>query len=147
MPSISYSFLKPDDYVPARAVFRAAFAYSEWSQLYPNWKARADYGCFAAWYGGALVGFSLVSTDNMIKYIAVDPDYQGFKIGSGLLTLILRSMVDLRMIRLITAGDERLLQWYGRFGFKVTKMHYNSEGHYIGASMMRRQRCRSQLTA
>lgn len=147
MPTLTYLPLTRRDYVAARVVFRCAFAYSEWSRLFLSWKNRAAYGCFAAWYGGALVGFSLVDRDNMIKYIAVDPDYQGFKIGSTLLGLILESMGDARTVRLTTAGDERLLTWYGRFGFSVTEMLYGADGEYIGAHMLRRQRCRSATLA
>jgi GNAT superfamily N-acetyltransferase len=143
MPTLSYTPLTRRDYVAARAVFRCAFAYSEWGRLFMAWKDRASHGCYAAWYGGALVGFSLTSKDNVIKYIAVDPDYQGFKIGSALLRLILESMGDARSVRLTTAGDERLLTWYGRFGFAATEMLYGADGSYVGAHMIRRQRCRS----
>jgi ribosomal protein S18 acetylase RimI-like enzyme len=145
--SIKYVPLTRRDYVPARAVFRCAFAYSEWSRLFLAWKNRAEYGCYAAWYGGALVGFSLVSRDNIIKYIAVDPEYQGFKIGSSLLTRVLASMGEARTIRLTTAGDERLLTWYGRFGFCVTETLRDAYGEFVGAHMVRRQRCRSAATA
>ena len=146
MPSFTFTPITRRDYVAARAVFRCAFAYSEWARLFMAWKDRAEYGCYAAWYGGALVGFSLTSKDNVIKYIAVDPEYQGFKIGSVLLRLILESMGDARTIRLTTAGDERLLTWYGRFGFVVAEMLYGADGSYVGAHMIRRQRCRSALT-
>jgi len=141
--SIKYVPLTRRDYVAARAVFRCAFAYSEWSRLFLAWKNRSENGCYAAWCRGALIGFSLVSRDNIIKYIAVDPEYQGFKVGSSLLTLALGSLTDARTIRLTTAGDERLLTWYGRFGFCVTETIRGGQGEFIGAHMMRRQRCRS----
>jgi ribosomal protein S18 acetylase RimI-like enzyme len=141
--SIKYSFLSARDYVEAREVFRTAFAYSEWASLYSAWRKRASYGCYVARHHGVLVGFSLVSTDNVIKYIAVDPDYQGYKIGSSLVTLILGSMGSARSIRLTTAGDERLVAWYGRFGFRASEILWTEDGEFIGAHMIRRQRCRS----
>lgn len=141
--SIIYSPLKTTDYVEAKNVFHRAFAYSEWRSLVTAWRGRAAYGCYSARYRGALVGFSLVSKDNVIKYIAVDPGYQGFKIGSGLLTMVMGSMVDVRSIRLTTAGDERLLTWYGRYGFRATDLLYDEDDTYVGAYMICTQRCRS----
>lgn len=140
---ITYAPLKALDYVEAKIVFREVFAYSEWKCLAAAWRRRASYGCFAVRYRGVLVGFSLVSKKNVINYISVDPDFQGYKIGSTLLTMILGSMSDARLIRLTTAGDERLLGWYSRFGFIATETIYEDDGEFVGAHMMRRQRSRS----
>jgi GNAT superfamily N-acetyltransferase len=120
-----------------------AFAFSEWSKFADTWKYRATDSCIAARYRGALVGFNLVGTDSTVKYIAVHPEYQGYKIGSGLLTRLLATLGDARSIHLTTAGDERLLTWYGRFGFRPSSLLYSDSGAFLGAHMTRRQRCRS----
>ena len=146
MPSsfpIKYSKLSWSDYAAAKDLFRITFALSEWGRLAPAWRERASYGCYAARFRDTLVGFSLVSTDNTIKYIVVHPDYQGYKIGSGLLTRILGSMVSARAIRLTTAGDLRLLGWYGRFGFRAEEIIMDYGVEFVGAHMIKRQRCRS----
>ncbi len=145
MPSfpIVYTPVYWSDYAEAKAVFQMAFAYSEWAKFAPIWKNRAAESCIAARYRGTLVGVSLVSTDNVVKYIAVHPEYQGYKIGSGLLAHLLRTLTDARNIRLTTAADERLMGWYARFGFDATTLIYDSVGTFLGAHMTRRQRCRS----
>jgi ribosomal protein S18 acetylase RimI-like enzyme len=85
----------------------------------------------------------LADTDNTVKYIAVHPEFQAYKIGSGLLTRLLGDMGDARSVRLQTAGDTRLVSWYGRFGFRAESELYGDAGNFLGAFMVRRQRCRS----
>jgi GNAT superfamily N-acetyltransferase len=140
---IKYTRLCLADAVPCRDLFRSTFAYSEWHNWSSAWRHRSSRGCWVARYRGAVVGVSLVSKDNVIKYIAIDPEYQGYKIGSVLLKLVLADLVDARSVRLTTAGDMRLLTWYGRFGFRAYEIVYNDDGEFIGAHMVRRARCRS----
>jgi GNAT superfamily N-acetyltransferase len=141
---IQYRRLQWSDYAVCKDVFRKAFAYSEWCRLSEAWSSRTTDACYVSTYRGAIVGFSLIA-DNSVKYIAVHPEYQGYKVGSGLLTRSLRSVPDLRSIRLITAGDERLVGWYGRYGFCVSVELVGADGGFIGAHMVRRQRCRSAI--
>jgi ribosomal protein S18 acetylase RimI-like enzyme len=148
MPSfpITYERLSWTDYASAKALFRRAFALSEWGRWTDSWNNRnKTRGCWVARYHGAVVGVCIVSTDNHINYIAVDPDYQGYKIGSGLLTRIMRDLADTRSLRLTTAADERLLAWYGRFGFRPYELVYSADGTYLGAHMICRNRCRSAI--
>jgi ribosomal protein S18 acetylase RimI-like enzyme len=135
------------DAVPCRALFRSCFAFSEWSNWHSAWRNRATRGCWVARYKGAVVGCCLVGKDNVINYISVDDEYQGYKIGSALLYLMLTDLADARSIRLTTAGDERLLTWYGRFGFRATEIVYDDDGEFVGAYMVRRARCRSARPA
>ena len=131
------------DYVGCKQVYMEAFAETEWPSIKEAWRCRAPLGCWAVRYHGTIVGFSLVSTDNIIKYIAIHPDFQGLRIGTTLLLRTLNDLCDARSIRLTTAGDRRLATWYGRFGFCITNTHLDADGAYIGADMVRRQRCRS----
>jgi GNAT superfamily N-acetyltransferase len=135
-----------DDALAARRLFQNTFAFSEWRNWAEAWRTRNAVGCWVARSHGAILGVSIVSKENVIKYIAVDPDFQGFKIGSNLLKLILLDLADARSIRLVTAGDERLLTWYGRFGFVVTKTVCAADGSFLGAFMTRRNRSRSAKT-
>lgn len=144
MPSsfpIKYAPLTWSDYAEARTIFRQTFAYSEWARLSTAWRSRAV--GWVARYRGVLVGFSLADTDNTVKYIAVHPEFQAYKIGSGLLTRLLGELTDARSIRLQTAGDTRLVGWYGRFGFRAESELYTDDGDFLGAFMVKRQRCRS----
>ncbi len=140
---IKYTRLTMADAVAVRCLFQSAFAAGEWCNWAEAWRHRNALGCWVARCRGAILGVSLVSKSNVIKYIAVDPDYQGYKIGSSLLKLILADLKDARSIRLVTAGDERLLVWYGRFGFRVTSTVRDSDGNFVGAFMTLRNRSRS----
>lgn len=145
---IKYTRLSLADAVPCKALFRSTFAYSEWSNWHNAWRHRNAVGCWVVRYRGVVVGVSLVSKDNVIKYIAIDWDYQGYKIGSTLLNLVMSDLAEMRAVRLITAGDERLVSWYGRFGFRATEVIYDDDnGEFIGAHMVRRARCRSSTTS
>ena len=141
---IQYRRLRWSDYAVCKDVFRKAFAYSEWGRLTDAWSSRTTDACYVATYRDAIVGFSLIA-DDTVKYIAVHPEYQGYKVGSGLLTRSLRSVPDLRSIRLVTAGDERLVGWYGRYGFRVSAELVGTDGSFVGAHMVRHQRCRSAI--
>lgn len=142
-----YSRVSLTDAVPCRNLFRSVFAYGEWRNWCSAWRYRSNRGCWVVRYRGAVVAVSLVSNDNAIKYIAVDPEYQGYKIGSALLKRILADLADVRAVFLTTAGDERLLTWYGRFGFRATEIVSNESGAFIGAHMVRRARCRSSSSS
>ena len=144
MPSsfpIKYERLTWSDYAVAKALFQSTFAFSEWRRLAEAWQTRGY--AWGAKYRGTLVGFGIVSTDNTVKYIAVYPAYQSYKIGSGLLTRMLNDLGDARIVRLQTAGDVRLVGWYGRFGFRTESELHSDGGDFLGAFMIRRQRCRS----
>jgi ribosomal protein S18 acetylase RimI-like enzyme len=147
MPSsfpIKYRRATWADYVGCKAVLELAFRFGEWANFTAAWPKRSAAACWVATYRDIIVGFSLIA-DNTIKYIAVNPAYQGYKIGSGLLKRSLESLPDLRTINLVTAGDERLVGWYGRFGFRVTYTFRDEDGDFRGAIMVRRQRCRSSV--
>ena len=131
------------DYAGCKQVYTEVFAETEWPSIQEAWRHRSPLGCWAVRYHGTILGFSLVSTDNIIKYISIHPDFQGLRIGSLLLRRILADLCDARCIRLTTAADRRLADWYGRFGFRITNTHIDYTGTYIGADMARRQRCRS----
>jgi ribosomal protein S18 acetylase RimI-like enzyme len=143
---IKYTRLTMTDVVSAKYLFQSTFAYSEWRNWAEAWRTRNRLGCWVATCRGAVLGVSLVSKGNVIKYIAVDPEYQGYKIGSSLLKLILADLKDARSVRLVTAGDIRLLAWYGRFGFRATETVRDSDGTFIGAYMTLRNRSRSAKT-
>lgn len=140
---IKYSRACLGDVRSCKELFRTVFAHSEWANWHLAWRNRNTRGCWVVRYNGVVIGASLVSKDNVIKYIAIDPEYQGYKIGSALLNLVLGDLADVRSIRLTTAGDERLLTWYGRFGFRVTEIVNDADGAFLGAHMVRRSHCRS----
>jgi ribosomal protein S18 acetylase RimI-like enzyme len=142
---IKYTRVRLIDAVPCKALFCSTFASEEWSKWHKVWKHRNTLGCWVARYHGVVIGVCLVSKSNVIKYIAVDPDYQGYKIGSTLLNLILTDLKDVRSVRLTTASDMRLMTWYGRFGFRIQETIYNDDGEFLGAHMVRYSRSKVSI--
>jgi ribosomal protein S18 acetylase RimI-like enzyme len=139
-----YSFLplRWNHYTQCKFLFDDVFDISEFHRFPDAWAAKSDELSLAVFYKDALVGFALVDIRNTIKYICIHPDFQNCGLGSKLLTKILDLSVDKRSIWLTTAGDERLVSWYGRHGFRVVETTVE-DGEFIGADMVLRRRCRS----
>jgi len=89
-----------------------------------------------------VVAFALVDNKNKIQYICVDKEYQNEKIGTKLLEKIIDSTSEKRSLWLTTGNDERLVSWYARYGFRVTKRIYKNN-LFVGANMVKRNRSRS----
>jgi GNAT superfamily N-acetyltransferase len=143
MAPISIIPLRWDQYAVCRQVFIDVFDMSEIPYFIQAWSQRNEEHSFAALYKGVLVGFGLVDKSRCIRYISVHEDFQNMGLGSKLLTKILGSVRDERSIWLTTAGDERLLGWYKRYGFVAYDVTYDGDV-FIGADMVKRQRCRSE---
>ena len=142
MASIRIRPLTWSDYSSCRFMFEDVFDVTELKKFCYDWKIRSEQHSYIALYMDTPVGFALVDTQNNIHYICVNQDFQNHKIGTLLLEKVLESMSDERRVYLVTAGDKRLTNWYGKYGFEVTKNYqYNSE--YSGSDMVLRQRCRS----
>lgn len=111
-------------------------------KFYSAWKTRSEQHSYVAVYTDTIVGFALVGSNNNIHYICVHQDFQKQKIGTLLLEKVLDSMSDERRVFLVTADDKRLTNWYGKYGFEITK-NYQYNSAYSGSDMVLRQRCRN----
>lgn len=131
-------------YAACRHLFEDVFDISEVSCFVEAWPKRCVDTSHAVLYKGAVVAFALVQTNMTINYICVHSDFQGSGLGSKLLTKILDLCSDKRSIWLRTAADERLVKWYGRYGFRVVETIVEDD-EFIGADMVLRHRCRSGL--
>jgi len=134
------------DYSSCRFMFEDVFDVTEMKKFYSAWKTRSEQHSYVAVYMDTLVGFALVGTKNDIHYMCVHQDFQKQKIGTLLLEKVLDSMSDERRVYLVTADDKRLTDWYGKYGFEITK-NYQYNSAYSGSDMVLRQRCRSYTTA
>jgi ribosomal protein S18 acetylase RimI-like enzyme len=132
------------DYSACRSIFEDVFDVTELKKFCSAWKTRSEQHSYIAVYKDAPVGFALVGTQNVIHYICVRQDFQNHKIGTLLLEKVLDSMSDERRVYLVTAEDKRLTNWYGKYGFEVTK-NYQYNSAYSGSDMVLRQRCRSSM--
>ena len=106
------------------------------------WRNRSESESFVTLDKDLVVAFALVDNKNKIQYICVDKEYQNEKIGSRLLEKIIASTSEKRSLWLTTGNDERLITWYRRYGFRIIKKHIKN-GVFIGADMVKRNRCRS----
>lgn len=132
--------LRWNHYAQCNALFDDVFDISEIPWFVSAWRKRSEHSRVAV-YRGTVVGFALMDTQNTLHYICIHPDVQ----NSGLGTRLLRSVLDsddARSTWLSTAGDDRLVRWYTRHGFKVAKRVVH-QGKFIGAHMVLRRRCRS----
>jgi ribosomal protein S18 acetylase RimI-like enzyme len=123
-------------------MFEDVFDVTEMKKFYSAWKTRSEQHSYVAVYTDTIVGFALVGSNNNIHYICVHQDFQKQKIGTLLLEKVLDSMSDERRVFLVTADDKRLTNWYGKYGFEITK-NYQYNSAYSGSDMVLRQRCRN----
>ena len=132
------------DYSVCRSMFEDVFDLDTLKYFWTEWLSRSNEHSYIALRMDTIVGFALIDTKRTIQYICVHQDVQKQGIGTLLLEKVLASMSNERSIYLVTAGDKRLVRWYGRYGFKVTNDHY--DGGYTGSDMVLRQRCRTSST-
>jgi ribosomal protein S18 acetylase RimI-like enzyme len=138
-----YSFapLRWSHYAACKWLFEDAFDISEVPWFIKSWRERSD-NSIGVFNCGSIVGFALIDTKMFLRYICINPEFQNCGLGSKLLTKVLNLCDEYRSIWLTTAGDERLVDWYSRFGFRVVETR-TEDGEFIGADMVRRARCRS----
>jgi ribosomal protein S18 acetylase RimI-like enzyme len=137
----SYLPLRWSHYAACRWLFEDAFDISEIGWFVKSWRERSEQS-IGVFYCGSVVGFALIDTKMILRYLCIHPDFQNSGLGSKLLTNVLDLCSDARSVWLTTAGDERLVRWYSRFGFRVVETR-SEDGEFIGADMVRRTRCRS----
>lgn len=139
-----YSFVKLNwkDYRACKKLLENVFHISEIPFFINAWRNRSDSESFLALDRDVIVGFGLVDNRSKLQYICVDREYQNDKIGSQLLERIIEATREKRSLWLTTGSDERLVGWYGRYGFRVIKRLFNNS-IFTGANMVKRNRCRS----
>ena len=153
MPStllLRFEPLRWNFYARCRDLFQSAFDVSEHANFPTKWRNRCTSRSIVTLLMDVPVAFAIVDTKHTLQYICVHPGLHNEKLGSKLLAKLLHNLNDDRSIHLVTADDERLVRWYEKYGFRVTKTYY-SEGEerteFIGADMVRRLRCRSSSSS
>ena len=141
-----YSFVKLDwkDYRACKKLLENVFHISEIPFFINAWRNRSDSESFLALDRDVIVGFGLVDNRSKLQYICVDREYKNDKIVSQLLERIIDATREKRSLWLTTGSDERLVGWYYRYGFRVTKRIYKNNV-FIGANMVKRNRSRSAI--
>jgi ribosomal protein S18 acetylase RimI-like enzyme len=143
-PAVEYRTVVGSDYNQCISIVASVFNSSETSSFRKSWKEKQFKFSFLALTSGIPIGCAIVTKDNCIQYLAIDPDYQGFGIGSQLLRKVCEEMSDQPSIWLKTADSPWLRKWYEGHGFTHEKTYLSKTGEYQGDCMIRRQRGRNK---
>lgn len=142
-PLVEYNTLFASQYNKCVSLIASVFNPKETINFRDIWKQKKEKYCFVASYNTMMVGLAIVTKDNCIQYIAIDPDYQELGIGSQLLRKVCEEMSDQPSIWLKTADSPWLRTWYEKYGFVHEKTYLSKSGQYEGDCMIRRQRGRN----
>lgn len=142
-PSIEYRTLVASQYNKCISLISSVFDKSETKHFQKIWKEKVLRFSFVALRESQLIGLAIVTKDNCIQYIAIDPEYQELGIGSQLLRKVCEEMSDQPSIWLKTADSPWLRAWYEKYGFVHEKTYLSKTGQYQGDCMIRRQRGRA----
>lgn len=144
---VEYRTLIASDYNKCTNLISLVFDKSELPRFRKTWKEKELRFSFIAELNKIPVGLAIVSKDNCIQYISVDPDYQEHGIGSQVLSMVCEKMSDQPSIWLKTAESPWLRGWYEKYGFVHEKTYLSKEGEYLGDCMIKRQRCTFRKSA
>lgn len=144
-PLIEYSTLIASQYNQCISLVSSVFNPKETVNFRKVWKQKKEKFSFLASCDNTIVGLALVTKDNCIQYIAIDPDYQELGIGSQLLRKVCEEMSDQPSIWLKTADSPWLREWYEKHGFVHEKTYLSKTGQYEGDCMIRIQRGRQAI--
>jgi ribosomal protein S18 acetylase RimI-like enzyme len=142
-PLIEYNTLLACHYNKCISLISSVFNACETNNFKKHWKNRNISFSFIAKFNDLIVGLVIVTNDNCIQYIAIDPEYQELGIGSHLLRKVCEEMSDQPSIWLKTADSPWLRPWYEKHGFTHEKTYLSKTGEYEGDCMIRRQRGRA----
>jgi len=137
---IQYRRLLARDYNKSTRLISMTFDKSELPNFRKAWKKKELAFSLIAQCNNIPIGLALVSKDNCIQYITIDPDYQELGIGSQLLRKVCEEMSDQPSIWLKTAESPWLRGWYEKYGFVHEKTYLSKDGGYLGDCMIKRQR-------
>jgi ribosomal protein S18 acetylase RimI-like enzyme len=152
----SISQLKTQDYASVKDIFRETFLQEgvPIDTLGYRWRNRSLSNSFGVYtYAGDLIGFAIVSDGShfqeqkqkktttkpdksvpsrYLSLLALHPSFRGTNIGSQLLILLLQKTIrDGKSLCLYPLDNERLKEWYKRYGFyESVKEYYNFHFHY-----------------
>ncbi len=113
--------LEKNDLTAVRKIFVGLFDQVENYNFSESWRHRNFGMSFAAISPNEQVVGFLLFRGKRIEYLAVDPEYQSYGIGSLLLKKVLEECFR-KQIRpdLIPIQTEKIMGWYRRYGFELS---------------------------
>ena len=110
------------DYRDVRALFQSIFDKEEYPQFQVAWRRRDTERSLGLFVEDLLIGFTLVK-ENKLFYIGIDPDCQAEGYGSQLLQEVIeRSKAKRIGLCLVPVNNTKVIHWYMRHGFKISKV-------------------------
>ena len=110
--------LDSTDYFAVKRLFQEVFDLTEDTYLASAWRKRTSEKSLGVWHSeGPLLAAAIVR-GNFLEYIFVSPHAQ----GEGLGTILLQHVMRLSpAIHLTPVNDDRVIRWYERHGFQLTR--------------------------
>jgi ribosomal protein S18 acetylase RimI-like enzyme len=120
------------DYLSIKDIFRDEFLGDDitYRDLRTAWRYRnTELSLGAISSTNDLLGFTLVRK-NYLGFLGTHKHYQGKKIGSSLLKKVVSKTSNTCLHLYPMSQNQRLIEWYARFGFRKTTGGYMNIHHY-----------------
>ena len=115
------------DYRDVRALFQSIFDREEYPQFQVAWRRRDTERSLGLFIEDVLIGFTLVR-ENKLFYIGIDPECQAGGYGSQLLQEVIKlSKVKRIGLCLVPVNNTKVIHWYMRNGFRISKITHSTE--------------------
>jgi ribosomal protein S18 acetylase RimI-like enzyme len=125
----SVNQLNCSDFLQIETIFRETFPRTDDADFNSAWRTKECNSSLGLYYKAKLVGFAITtlmpSTDAQairLWFIAVDSAYRSSGAGTQLLTAVMKAVSDMGYSLTLTPDNcERVIKWYLKHGFAVTK--------------------------
>jgi ribosomal protein S18 acetylase RimI-like enzyme len=118
------------DYAQVEAIFLRTFPRTDDADFAAAWRTKECNYSLGLYHKATLVGFAITCLEAVASqkqahlwFIAVDAAYRASGAGTQLLTAVIDAVVNCAEMPLALTpdNDERVINWYKRHGFRVTR--------------------------
>lgn len=118
--------LHSNHFLEIEKIYKETFPRTDDADFYSAWRTKECNSSLGLYYKAKLVGFAITThhTHKSIRlwFIAVDSTERSAGAGTQLLTAVMEAVANTGMrLELTPDNCERVIQWYKRHGFVVTK--------------------------
>ncbi len=118
----SVKLLKSHNFKEIKSIYYDTFDLHDDAEFFSAWRNRNQRSSMGLFYRGTLIGFGLVK-GLKLWFLAIAREFRGNGTGSILLKAILNTMPS---CYLTPVNDARLIAWYERHGFRISKLYQPS---------------------
>ena len=122
--------LTSNDFPQIECIFKATFPRTDDADFANAWRTKECNYSLGLYHKATLVGFAITCLEAVASqkqahlwFIAVDAAYRASGAGTQLLTAVIDAVVNCAEMPLALTpdNDERVINWYKRHGFRVTR--------------------------